>query len=168
MESRLGPYREQVGVTIDTSAVGPMLESKTMAIRWALREKMSYTTAHLQQIIVDEKLDGQLLNRRTSSLANSVRQTPTTETTEEIDGGVVAGGTGAPYARPLEYGSQAHEIVAVNAKALHFVIDGKDIFRRRVMHPGNRAYAFMRGTLDEQAEEIRTGFQVAAEEAAKA
>lgn len=162
-----GPYRESVSVTIDTNAVGPFLESKTGAIRKALADRMDYTTAMLQMKIVNDKLNGQMLNRRTSHLANSVRPTDTVVTADEIAGGVEAGGRGAPYARPLEYGSGAHVIEAVNAKALRFVVDGKVIFRRRVMHPGTRAYAFMRGTLDENSGLIQEGFQESASEAAQ-
>lgn len=162
-----GPFRENVGVTIDTAAVGPFLESKTDAIRKALAAKMDFTTARIQKIIVDDKLQGQLLNHRKGKLSNSVRPTETAVTADEIDGGVVAGGTGAPYARALEYGARAHLIKAVNAKALHFSVGGVEIFRKSVMHPGNRAYAFMRGTLDEEASNIQAGFQEAANEAAK-
>ena len=163
-----GPFRENVGVTIDTSAVGPMLESKTSAIMKALTAKMDFTTARVQQVIVNDKLQGQLLNHREGNLSNSVRPTETVVTATEIDGGVVAGGTAAPYAAALEYGARAHLIRAINAKALHFSIGGQEMFRKQVMHPGNRAYAFMRSTLDEQAQEIQAGFQEAASEAAKA
>jgi hypothetical protein len=178
----LGPYRESVAVTIDTNAVGPMLESKTDAIMQALATKMDFTTARLQQVIVDDKLQGQLLNHRLGHLSNSVRPTETVATADEISGGVVAGGTGAPYARALEYGSRAHLIRAVNAKALQFEVSGASdyspwgglfsksdsgmIYVKQVMHPGTRAYAFMRGTLDEQAQEIQAGFQQAAAEGA--
>lgn len=173
----IGPFREAVGVTVDTSAVGPYLESKTGAVKNALVAKMDYTTLRLQKIIVNDKLQGQLLNHRTGNLGNSVRPTETTVTESEIDGGVVAGGTGAPYARPLEYGSRAHLIRAINAKALAFSVDGGEvvsgltdretIFRKSVQHPGNRAYAFMRGTLDEEATSITAGFQETVTEAAR-
>ena len=164
---RYGPFRENVGVTIDTAAVGPFLESKTNAIMKALEAKMDFTSARVQQIIVNDKLQGQLLNHRSGKLSNSVRPTSTVVTVDEIDGGVVAGGSGAPYARPLEYGSRAHLIRAINAKALHFSIGGEEFYRKSVMHPGNRAYAFMRSTLDEEAQNIQAGFQEAASEAAK-
>jgi len=163
----VGPLREQVGVTIDTSAVGPFLESKTSAIQQALAAKMDFTSARIQQIIVNDKLQGQLLQHRTGKLGDSVRTTETVVTSSEIDGGVVAGGGPVDYARALEYGAKAHIIQAMNAKALHFMIDGKEIFRKSVMHPGNRAYAFMRGTLDEEAQNIQAGFQEAATEAAQ-
>ena len=162
---RPGPYRESVGVTIDTNAVGPFLESKTSAIRAALAEKMTYTSAALTQGILG-KVTGQLLQVRSGRLSTSVRALPTETAPDEITGGATAGGGVVTYARPLEYGSRAHLIMAINAKTLHFQIDGKGIFRRSVMHPGTRAYAFMRGTLDEQAASIQEGFQQAAIEGA--
>lgn len=158
-EVRPGPWRESVGVTIDTNMVGPFLESKMGGIRAALSQKMDYWDARLQQIIVNDKLQGQLLKHRTGKLGDSVRAQETIVTPEEISGGVTAGGGPVDYARPLEYGAKAHLIEAVNAKALHFFIDGKEFFRKSVMHPGVRAYAFMRGTLDEQSVQIQSDFQ---------
>lgn len=158
---RPGPFREDVGVTVDTSAVGPFLESRTSQIRAALVARMDYWSLRLQQIIVDEKLQGQLLNHVTGKLGDSVRPRETAVTPAEITGGVTAGGGPVPYARPLEYGSQAHSIVPVRAKALHFFVEGKEIFTQHVNHPGNRAYAFMRGTLDENAARIQQDFQEA-------
>lgn len=158
-ESRPGPYRESVGVTVDASSVGPYLENKTNAIRAILTQRADYWALRLQMIIVNEKLQGQLLKHRTGKLGDSVRTVPTEVTPDEITAGVTAGGGVVDYARSLEFGSQAHEIVAVNALALHFVIDGKDIFRKRVMHPGTRAYAYMRGTLDENAADMIADIQ---------
>lgn len=165
---RLGPFRENLPVTIDTSAVGPFLESKVNSVRDALAERMTYTSAMLQQAIVDEKLSGQLLKIRSGKLASSVRGIETYKTWSTISGGVTAGGGPVVYARSLEYGSKAHDILPRNAKSLHFFVDGKEIFTGRVRHPGTKAYAFMRGTLDEKAQEIVSGFQDAAIEGAKA
>lgn len=164
----LGPLREQIGVTIDTNRVGPFLESKITSVRAALTARMDYWSARLQQIIVNDKLQGQLLKHRTGKLGDSVRGEPTQVTASSIEGGVVAGGGPVDYARPLEYGSSAHEIVPVTAKALHFFIDGKEVFAKRVMHPGTRAYAFMRGTLDENAQDFIASMQDAANEGTKA
>ena len=162
---RPGPFRESVGVTIDTNAVGPFLESKTGAIRAALAEKMGLTSRNLA-VAVSAKVTGQVLQVRTGRLSGSIRTLPTETSPNEITGGAAAGGGPVVYARSLEYGSRAHIIQAINAKVLHFQIGGKEIFARSVMHPGTRAYAFMRGTLDEQAAGIIEGFQETAAEAA--
>lgn len=165
---RPGPFRESVGVTIDTNAVGPFLESKTGAIRAALAEKMGLTSRNLA-VAVSAKVTGQVLQVRTGRLSGSIRTLPTETSPNEITGGAAAGGGPVVYARSLEYGSREHRIPliqAINAKVLHFQIGGKEIFARSVMHPGTRAYAFMRGTLDEQATSIIEGFQETAAEAA--
>lgn len=156
-----------VEVTIDTSAVGPYLQDKSGAIRAALVEKMTAVSTMLQSKIVGEKLSGQLLNRRTGKLSDSVRIEGVTVTDTEIDGGVTAGGGPVTYAAALEYGSKPHIIVPVKARALAFMIDGKQIFAMRVNHPGTKEYAFMRGTLAENEDVITAEFQDAAREAAE-
>jgi len=163
----IGPLRENVGVTIDTNRVGPFLESKIDSVRAALVARMDWWSARLQQIVVNDKLQGQVLKHRTGKLGDSVRALPTEVSGDFIHGGAVAGGGPVDYARPLEYGSQAHDIVPVNARALRFVIDGKVIFAQRVHHPGTRAFAYMRGTLDENASAYVSDMQEAANEGAK-
>jgi hypothetical protein len=163
-----GPFRESIGIDIDTSAVGPYFAYKGYEIRAALAEKMMAVSTMLQSKIVGDKLSGQLLNRRTGKLSDSVRVVEVSQSTDTIEGGVTAGGGVVDYARSLEYGSQAHDIVPRTKQALAFMIDGKMIFAKRVHHPGTRAYAFMRGTLDEYAATIQAEFQSAAKEAAEA
>ena len=163
----LGPFREQIGFTIDAAGIDAALRSRADAIRSALAAKMTYTGMRLQMIIVNDKLQGQLLQHRTGNLGDSVRPIETEVTPTTISGGVTAGGGPVDYARPLEYGSKEHIIRAVNAKMLHFFIEGREFFRYSVMHPGNRAYAFLRGTAEEQKENIISGFQQAAAEAGR-
>jgi len=186
----IGPLRENVGVTVDTSAVGPFLESKTDAVRQALASKMTEVTAMLEMKIQpkllgdpETRIKGELpLAKRTRNLFGSLRPVETAMSEAEITGGVQAGGGEADYAKYLEYGTRAHIIAAVNAKALRFFATSENMagesrmmtelgglltFAKVVHHPGNPAFAFMRGTLDENAEEIRTGFQETASEAAR-
>lgn len=47
-----------------------------------------------------------------------------------------------PEARWLEFGTRAHPIPA-KAKALRFTVNGSIVFRRTVMHPGERAEKLM-------------------------
>lgn len=69
--------------------------------------------------------------------------------------GQVFGLTGRVEARGasifLENGTRAHEIVARNAKALHFMVNGQSIYRRAVQHPGTKATHFMRTARDHAA-----------------
>ncbi len=53
-------------------------------------------------------------------------------------------GATADYAVPVEYGTDPHTIRADDAEALHFKVDGEEIFVREVDHPGTRAQPYMR------------------------
>lgn len=50
----------------------------------------------------------------------------------------------ANYSADIEYGTNAHEIKPVNAKALHFKQNGKDVFYKKVNHPGTEPNPVMR------------------------
>ena len=59
-------------------------------------------------------------------------------------GFVIAGGA----SRFLEAGTAPHEIVARNASALRFVINGQTFFRHSVHHPGTAERPFMQQARD--------------------
>jgi len=177
----IGPLREQVGVTIDTSAVGPYLESKTGAIREALARKMNDTTLMLIRKITTEKLEGQVLKHRTGKLVTSVRQgqEKAVVTPDSITGGVTGAGGAAWYGRLHEYGGtfEAHRgrRVALGSRkqrqrlSLQAKAGGEDY----VTHVQSKPYtihfperSFMRSSLTEEAEGIIEGFQQTAKEAA--
>lgn len=50
----------------------------------------------------------------------------------------------ANYSADIEYGTNAHEIKPVNAKALHFKQNGKDVFYKKVKHPGTKPNPVLR------------------------
>ena len=50
----------------------------------------------------------------------------------------------ASYSADIEYGTNAHEIKPVNAQALHFKQNGKDVFYKKVNHPGTKPNPVMR------------------------
>ncbi|MFI7630269.1 HK97 gp10 family phage protein [Microbispora rosea] len=65
------------------------------------------------------------------------------------DGKGFEAGPTASYGADVEYGTDPHEIRAVNAKALHWVdAEGNDIFRKRVWHPGTSPQPYMRPAFD--------------------
>lgn len=51
---------------------------------------------------------------------------------------------GASYSAAIEYGTQPHSIEARTAEALHFVINGQEIFAKKVNHPGTKPNPVMR------------------------
>lgn len=56
---------------------------------------------------------------------------------------------GGPRTVPeiLDQGSRAHSIRARRKKALRFVVNGRVVFRRSVMHPGTRGSGFLTRSL---------------------
>ena len=60
----------------------------------------------------------------------------------------------AQYSADIEYGTRAHEIRPVTAKALHFKKDGKDVFAKRVMHPETKPNPVMRNAANQVQKEI--------------
>ncbi len=57
-------------------------------------------------------------------------------------------GSNVHYAPFVEMGTEPHVIVPVNAQALHFFIDGKEIFAKRVQHPGTKPMPYLRPALE--------------------
>lgn len=75
--------------------------------------------------------------------------------------GKVQSGADTPYAKYVEYGTSAHDIVPTKAKALAFMMDGKQVFAKIVHHPGTRAQYFMRNSLQEMTPTIEVGLREA-------
>jgi hypothetical protein len=79
---------------------------------------------------------------RTGHLGRSIREDPQVFTGPfRVTGGVTAH---AKYAAAVHEGSRPHVIRARRAKALHFVWHGREVFFRKVNHPGTRARPFLR------------------------
>ena len=136
-------------------------------IREAAKGSLDAWATELAAYIKADKLSGQVLNRRTGLLSGSVHPL-----TEDAERGIVGGagaGAGVPYARIHEFGGliPAHEVVARNAKALAFTIDGITRFATRVQIPDvempERSY--MRSSFDEKSpqglEELRAAVKEA-------
>lgn len=54
----------------------------------------------------------------------------------------------------VEFGTPPHIIRAKNAKALHFKVDGEDVFAKTVHHPGTRPNPFIRNIFHLQLSNI--------------
>lgn len=52
----------------------------------------------------------------------------------------------ANYSADIEYGTGAHEITPQTAQALHFKQNGKDVFYKKVNHPGTKPNPVMRNS----------------------
>jgi phage gpG-like protein len=98
-----------------------------------------------ERVVKDQKLSGQVLNRRTSALADSVFS----EVTNDAGGVIATIGANTPYSRAQEYGAT---ILPTNGEFLKFQIDGRWVQVRQVVLP-ERSY--LRSTLAERADIIR-------------
>lgn len=131
-------------------------------LRLALSAKADALAVELQSRI-QQKLSGAVLDQKSGALIRSITTT--------IDDGAdevsvtLATSPDIKYAAIYEYGGiiPPHQIVPDKAKALAFVVGGKQVFASRVNLPAiampERSY--MRSSLAEMADEIRDGLSEA-------
>ena len=115
---------------------------------------------------VKQKLSGEVLNVRTGALRRSIFGKVEDEPTRVV--GKVASSGDVKYAAIHEFGGKtaAHEIVAKNGQALAFMMGGKQVFFKKVNHPGSTMpeRSFLRSSLGEMKDEIIGGIREAVAE----
>ena len=110
---------------VDTSGAEAKFRGKSDEIRDALAERTTAINTALQAKIAGPILHGEVLKSHTGKLAGSIRVMPTVVSTDQISGGVQAGGGPAYYAEDLEDGvDHSWVIQAKNGKALAFFPTG--------------------------------------------
>jgi phage gpG-like protein len=130
-------------------------------IRDALSAKANALAAALQAKI-QQKLAGAVLNQKSGALARSIATT-VDDSSANVSVSITTGDI--QYAAIHEFGGviPPHQIVPDRAKALAFVVGGKQAFAVRVNLPAitmpERSY--MRSSLAEMADEIRDGLSEA-------
>jgi phage gpG-like protein len=142
----------------DSGADDAPLETRFATIETALAAALAAKAAALGADLkarIEAKLSGGVLATKSGALLASLVLEEAIESPSYV---VRVASHGVPYARIQEFGgrTQAHDIVAVKAKALAFIADGKACFARRVHHPGSviPQRSFMRSALDDMHEEI--------------
>jgi len=120
--------------------------------------------------LVEDKLGGAVLHRRTGALAASVAVDGPILT----DAGVVttlSAGADLKYAAIQEYGgvTAPHAILPSRARALAFLVGGHQVFARIVHHPGSHLpeRSYLRSSLAEMAAEIEATIKAAVLAAAR-
>jgi hypothetical protein len=137
--------------------VQALLQRKRQQIFRALELKINSLMLRLQAKIQGEKLSGQVLKQRTGTLKRSIEVIPVEQKGDALAGGVRGGGGPAFYGRFHEYGtSNSYTIVPVNKKALAFIMGGKQVIVKKVVHPPFPERSFMRSSLEEMNDEIVT------------
>lgn len=141
------------------------LGSMPERVRAALLKK-TYALAVQLADRVRRKLSGEVLNVRTGNLRASIFEDVQSDAASVI-GRVYSSGD-VKYAAAHEFGATIRipEIVPVKAKALHFIIGGKDIFAMRarahdVVLPER---SFLRSSLVDMKAQIIAGLQEAVQE----
>ena len=129
----------------------------------ALLAKVTALALKLEDKVKSEKLSGQVLNVKTGALRRSIFETVTDNATSVI--GKVASSGDVKYAAIHEFGGTipAHDIYPVNAKALAFMLGGKQVFASVVHHPGSvmPERSYLRSSLDDMRDEIIDGLREA-------
>ena len=148
---------------IGAQAVADRLRALQPTILSGLKSTLDMWAEELADYIQQSKLSGDPLKQRTGALRESIR--PVRADDGEVLRGGAAGGGGLDYARPLEFGAAPHEIVPRVARFLRFEKDGRVIFAKRVNHPGNRPFRYMRDSFDENAQEGIARLRAAVQEA---
>ena len=132
----------------------------------ALSSRVNSLAAELQAKI-QQKLAGTVLNAKTGALARSIAAT-IDDSSANVSVSIATSGD-IKYAAIHEFGGTIppHEIVPDKAKALAFLVGGKQAFAARVNLPvivmPERSY--MRSSLAEMADEINDGLSEAVVEA---
>lgn len=109
----------------------------------------------LERRVKRNYLTGQVLNVRTGRLRASISQTTQMQPGDSRSGfvstpstAVATVGTNVVYGAAWEFGSRAHDIVPIRAKALRFEVGGQVLFRRRVHIPAQAPRPFLRPALE--------------------
>jgi hypothetical protein len=152
-----------------------VMRTKGPRIIMVLTTKVTSLMLRLASYVQSQKLSGQVLTPRTGVLRGSVNAIPATVEGTTITGAVEAAGGPAFYGHFFEKGTsdessmfwgggRGYPIMAVKARALRFMIDGKVVFAKSVMHPPIIARPFMKPSLDENAANIESELRASVNE----
>lgn len=139
------------------------------SVRRALLSRVLSLSIQLETYIKTQKLSGQVLKTVTGRLKRSI-QHKITDNGSEIIGKVFSSGD-VPYAAIHEFGGKTspHTITPVKAKALAFMMEGKQVFAAVVHHPGSRIpmRSYMRSSMSDMRQQIRSELEQAVRSAVR-
>ncbi len=117
-------------------------EKLNAAVEIALKEGAT----RYKEMVLDYIDEGKAFRNRTGVLRSSIIA---------YENKVVAK---APYAPFVELGTRPHIILPKNKKALRFIKDGKEVFAKKVRHPGSKPYPFLFADIQNRAKEVAKTF----------
>ena len=151
-------------IDVDSRAVMARLSYMPEKLRAAFLKK-TYALAEKLKSKVQQNLTNRVLNIRTGKLVRSIFE-QVTNSSNEVSGRVYS--SGLPYAAIQEFGGKTspHIIEAKNGKALAFNLGGKQVFLKKVNHPGSniKASRYMGSAFDAMKMEIKAGYEDAAKQ----
>lgn len=134
------------------------IDARPEGMRRALTREVTAIILELERHIKADKLSGQVLHVRSGDLRRSVHSVlPVTQTPTGVVGQVAQSGD-VKYGRIHEFGGKtpAHIIEAKKGEALAFMWRGKQVFFKKVNHPGSTMpeRSYMRSGLADMRSEI--------------
>ena len=136
--------------------VNAEIAARFAALPAALRARLAPVFADVAATLyarVMEKLDGEVVRKRTGRLQSSIFST-----SDDRSASVGIDTDLAPYGAALEFGATipAQLIAARNAKALAFLVGGQQVFAKHVNRPAFvlPPHSFLRPALDELAPDL--------------
>jgi hypothetical protein len=161
-----------ITITSNANEVAASLERKASQINQAVTAKLNALTLALQQHIIADKLQGQVLKQHGGSgvnLADSIRVVPAAEQGGSIVASVIVDGPADKYAAYQEFGTSATELIEPKkTKALRFLVGGKEVFTKKVIHPPLKARSFMASSLDDMHDQFASGINDAVQQVLEA
>lgn len=139
------------------------LDDAPNSVRRELTREITAIVLLLEGHIKNDKLSGQVLHVRSGDLRRSVHAVlPVTQTATGVMGKVAQSGD-VKYGAIHEFGGKtpAHVIEAKKGAALAFMMGGKQVFFKKVNHPGSvmPERSYMRSSLADLREDIANRLQ---------
>ena len=132
------------------------LDKMPQQVHAALLRTVYSLALKLERHIKQNKLQGQVLKHQSGNLQRSI-QSAVDDSGSGVMGRVFSSGD-VKYAAIHEFGGRipAHVIEPKNGEALRFMMNGKEVFAKRVNHPGSTMpeRSFMRSGLRDMRPEI--------------
>ncbi len=142
----------------DRALIAKLDQAADSGVQRELIKEVTASVLLLERHIKANKLSGQVLHVRSGDLRRSVHAVLPVEVSGSAVIGRVAQSGDVKYGAIHEFGGRTspHVIEAKNALALKFTVGGREIFRRKVNHPGSQMpeRSFMRSALADLRQQI--------------
>jgi len=115
---------------------------KKERLQTAVKIALQNAAAKYKEMTLDYIDEGKSFRNRTGVLRQSIIA---------VNNRVAAMARYAPF---VEFGTRPHIILPRRKKALRFIKDDKEIFAKRVRHPGSKAYPFLFADIQRRKEEV--------------